>query len=87
MRHCDGRRDLLFCGEVLGAASRINGMAGTSGSAGDYDAWSAMGHPEWGYEKILPYFVKMETTLNRPKSTSRGDSGAWSLSPRTGHHQ
>ena len=55
--HCDGRRDLLVCGEVLGGASRINFMAYTR-DAGDHDAWSVMGHPEWGYEKILPYFVK-----------------------------
>lgn len=77
MKHCDGRRDLLFCGEVLGGTSRINGMVYTRGSVADYNAWSSMGHPEWDYEKVLPYFVKAETTLNRPKSKYRGDSGPW----------
>ena len=75
MTHCDNRRDLLFCGEALGGASRINGMVYTRGSVADYDAWSSMGHPEWGYGKVLPYFVKAETALNRPSAHYRGQSG------------
>lgn len=76
MKDCDDRRKLLVLGEVLGGTSRINGMIYTRGSVADYDAWSSMGHPEWGYEKVLPYFVKAETTLDRPKSRYRGQSGA-----------
>ncbi|KAL8830388.1 MAG: hypothetical protein Q9191_001465 [Dirinaria sp. TL-2023a] len=74
MKHCDDRRDLLFQGEVLGGSSRINGMVFTRGSAADYDAWSSMGHPEWGFDEVLPYFVKAETSIGRPKSNYRGDS-------------
>ena len=76
MKHCEDRRGLLFCGEVLGGGSRINSMAYTRGSVADYDTWSAMGHPEWSYEKVLPFFVKGETALDWPKSKYRGDSGA-----------
>ncbi|MCJ1247894.1 hypothetical protein MMC30_005109 [Trapelia coarctata] len=77
MKHCDDRQGPLFLGEVLGGTSRINAMVYTRGSVADYDAWSAMGHPEWSYEKVLPYFIKGESTLNRPKSKYRGDSGPW----------
>ena len=75
MKHCDDRQGLLFRGDVLGGTSRINGMVYTRGSVADYDVWSAMGYPEWSYEKVLPYFVKGETTLNQPKSVYRGHSG------------
>ena len=75
MEYCENRRGLLFCGEVLGGGSRINGMVYTRGSVADYDTWSAMGHPEWSYEKVLPYFVKGETALNWPRSKYCGDSG------------
>ena len=77
MEHCNNRRDMLVSGEVLGGSSRINGMVYTRGSAADYDAWGAMGHPDWKFEKVLPYFLRSETTLIRAKSTYRGDSGAW----------
>lgn len=75
LKHCDDRRVQLFRGDVLGGTSRINGMIYTRGSVGDYDTWASTGHPDWAYEKVLPYFVKAETTMNRPKSFYRGDSG------------
>ncbi|KAL8670054.1 MAG: hypothetical protein Q9168_005387 [Polycauliona sp. 1 TL-2023] len=74
MKHCDDRLDLVFRGDVLGGTSRINGMIYTRGSVADYDSWAAMGFPEWAYRKVLPYFVKAETTMSRPKSIYRGDS-------------
>ena len=75
MRNCNDRRDLLFCGEALGGASRINGMVYTRGSVADYDAWSSMGHPEWAYGNVFPFFLKAETALNRPTARYRGQSG------------
>ena len=77
LKHCDNRRDLLFAGEVLGGASRINGMIYTRGSAADYHAWESMGHGSWSFEKVLPYFIKAETTLRTSKSKYRGQSGAY----------
>ncbi|KAL9027156.1 MAG: hypothetical protein Q9196_004283 [Gyalolechia fulgens] len=67
MKHCDNRRDLLFRGEVLGGNSRINGMIYTRGSVGDYDLWASEGYAGWAYKNVLPYFVKAETTMSRPK--------------------
>ena len=77
MKNCEDRRSLVFRGEVLGGGSRINGMVYTRGSVADYDAWSAMGHPEWSYEKVLPYFVRGETAIDWPQSKHRGQSGAY----------
>jgi choline dehydrogenase-like flavoprotein len=26
----------------------------------DYDGWEALGNTEWGYEEVMPYFLKSE---------------------------
>jgi len=73
MKYCDDRQSAIFSGELLGGTSRINGMLYSRGPPADYDAWAEMGHPDWSYEKVLPYFVKGETTLSQPKSNYRGN--------------
>jgi choline dehydrogenase len=75
MQHCDDRRSGVIRGEVLGGTSRINSMIYTRGCAADYDAWAALGHHEWSYDKSLPYFVKSETSLDYGKSYCHGNSG------------
>ncbi|KAH8586212.1 hypothetical protein B0O99DRAFT_558419 [Bisporella sp. PMI_857] len=77
MEYADERRGSVFVGEVLGGATRINSMLYTRGTAADYDSWANMGHADWSYNKVLPYFVKAETSLNQPKSAYRGSSGPW----------
>lgn len=46
MKYCNDRRSLFFCGEIMGGGSRINSMVYSRGTAADYNAWAAMGHPE-----------------------------------------
>ncbi|TGO48770.1 hypothetical protein BCON_0230g00130 [Botryotinia convoluta] len=77
MKYCDNRRSGVFRGEVLGGTSRINSMIYTRGTAADYDAWASLGHSEWSYEKLLPYFVKSETSLDYQDSTYHGNTGPW----------
>ncbi|KAL9077854.1 MAG: hypothetical protein Q9157_003231 [Trypethelium eluteriae] len=77
MKECDDRKSLIFRGDVLGGSSRVNAMVYTRGSVADYDIWSSMGHPEWSYEKVLPYFKKAEMVLDQSKSDARGRSDPW----------
>lgn len=47
-------------GKVLGGCSSVNGMIYMRGQAADYDRWQQMGNIGWGWEDVLPYFLKSE---------------------------
>lgn len=47
-------------GRCLGGSSSINGMIAARGHPQKYDAWRSAGCPGWGYDDVLPYFVKLE---------------------------
>ena len=48
-------------GKVTGGSSAINGQVFLRGMPEDYDSWASLGNDEWSYEKLLPYFRKLET--------------------------
>lgn len=47
-------------GRVLGGCSSINGMIYMRGQRADYDAWAAAGNPGWGWDDVLPWFLRHE---------------------------
>ena len=47
-------------GKVLGGSSSINAMIYTRGQHQDYDHWAALGNEDWGFDGVLPYFLKAE---------------------------
>ena len=47
-------------GKVLGGSSSINAMCYIRGHATDYDDWRDAGNPGWGFEDVLPYFIRSE---------------------------
>ena len=56
-----GGRALLYPrGRVLGGCSAINGMIYMRGQAADYDQWRQAGNAGWGWEDVLPYFIRSE---------------------------
>ncbi len=59
-RHLQQRRVEAVRGKALGGSSAINGMLWTRGDARVYDHWRALGNPGWGYEDVLPVFLRME---------------------------
>ena len=48
-------------GRVTGGSSAINGQVFLRGIPEDYDTWASFGNDEWSYEKVLPFFRKLET--------------------------
>ena len=47
-------------GRTLGGCSSINGMIYIRGQARDYDGWRQQGNVGWGWDDVLPYFLKSE---------------------------
>jgi choline dehydrogenase-like flavoprotein len=55
-----GRRGYQPRGRTLGGSSAINAMVYTRGVAGDYNRWAEQGARGWGWDDVLPYFIKSE---------------------------
>ncbi len=47
-------------GKVLGGCTSVNGMIYMRGQAEDYDRWRQMGNVDWGWDDVLPYFLRSE---------------------------
>ncbi|WP_136659222.1 GMC family oxidoreductase N-terminal domain-containing protein [Nitratireductor sp. XY-223] len=56
----NGRSIAYPRGKLLGGCSSINGMIYMRGQAGDYDHWRQLGNEGWGWDDVLPYFLKSE---------------------------
>ena len=51
-------------GRIIGGSSSINGQVWLRGLPEDFDQWAAWGNDEWSFQKVLPYFNKIETDLD-----------------------
>jgi 5-(hydroxymethyl)furfural/furfural oxidase len=49
---------------VLGGGSSINAMIALRGLPGDFAEWVAAGAAGWGWEDVLPYYIKLERDLD-----------------------
>lgn len=47
-------------GKVLGGSSSINGLVYIRGQREDFDSWARLGNHGWGYDDLLPYFIRPE---------------------------
>ncbi len=61
-------------GKTLGGSSSINGLLWIRGQSNDYDNWRQQGNNGWGWEEVLPYFLKSENN-EMGKSEFHNDSG------------
>jgi choline dehydrogenase len=51
-------------GRVTGGTSAINGQVFLRAIPQDFEQWVAWGNDEWSFEKVLPYFRKLETDMD-----------------------
>ena len=61
-------------GKTLGGSSSINGLLWIRGQSNDYDNWRQQGNNGWGWDDVLPYFLKSENN-EMGKSEFHNDSG------------
>ena len=81
--HANNRCIELPRGKVIGGSSAINAMVYMRGHAKDYDAWrDEHGLEDWGFENVLPYFRKCETS-DRGSSEYRGGEGRLAVTQGT----
>ena len=72
--HLNNRRGFQPRGQCLGGSSAINAMVYTRGSRLDYERWVEQGCTGWGFDDVLPYFIKAENNIHGSDDL-HGDSG------------
>ena len=83
----DGRRIYWPRGRVLGGSSAINGLIVVRGQPRDYDQWRDLGNPGWGWEDVLPYFIKLENNSEFGKDQLHGRIGPLRVTSITRRHE
>lgn len=78
-QHLDDREIYYPRGKVLGGSSSTNAMVAVRGCAGDYDHWADLGMATWSYDRVLPYFKRLETYLPR-QNAYHGTDGPLKIS-------
>ena len=72
----NGRAIAYPRGHVIGGCSAINGMIYMRGQAADYDGWRQLGLEGWGWDDVLPFFLRHEDHHAGP-SELHGAGGEW----------
>jgi choline dehydrogenase len=72
-------------GKALGGSSAINGMVYVRGDRRDYDHWSSLGNPGWGWDEVLPYFKRSECNERGADAWHGGDGPLTVSDPAVRH--
>ena len=72
----NGRSLVYPRGRILGGCSSINGMIYMRGQARDYDHWRQLGNTGWGWDDVLPYFMRSEDNATGADDL-HGEGGEW----------
>ena len=67
-------------GKVLGGSSSLNSFLYVRGSPADYDKWAEMGADGWGFDEVLPYFLKSEDSQLGEDSKYHSTGGPLTIS-------
>ena len=60
-------------GRVMGGSGAVNGQVFLRGLPEDYDAWATQGNALWSFERVLPYFRKLESDADVRDDFHGGD--------------
>jgi len=73
----NGRKIYWPRGKTLGGSSSINGLISIRGQREDYDAWARAGNRGWSYEDVLPYFRRLEHSVEGENVFHGKDGPLW----------
>jgi choline dehydrogenase len=62
-------------GKILGGSTAVNGTYFIRARRADFDRWVALGNPEWAYDKVLPFYQKLENDLTYGATDIHGGRG------------
>ena len=85
--HMHDRRIYWPRGRGLGGSSSINGLIFIRGHPADYDSWAAAGNPGWGWNDVLPYFIKSEGNQRAGDFPLHGKDGPLAATDITPQHE
>ena len=77
--HVDDRSLYVPRGKSLGGSTSMNAMLYVRGRPLDYDLWVEAGAEGWGWDDVLPYFMRSEDNA-RGGSEFHGAGGEWRVS-------
>jgi choline dehydrogenase len=82
---CDDRELYWPRGKVLGGSSSINAMIYIRGNRLDFDSWRDAGCEGWGYDDVLPYFLRSEGNSRGTSTFHNGDGPLSVIDQRSPH--
>jgi choline dehydrogenase len=82
---CDDREMYWPRGKVLGGSSSINAMIYIRGNRLDFDSWRDGGCDGWGYDDVLPYFLRSEGNSRGTSKFHNGDGPLSVIDQRSPH--
>ena len=62
-------------GKLVGGSSAVNAQIFLRGVPEDFDAWAAMGNDRWSFERVLPYYRKLENDHDYGSAAFHGEDG------------
>jgi choline dehydrogenase len=62
-------------GKILGGSTALNGTYLMRGRRQDFDRWVELGNSAWSYEKVLPFYKKLERDLIFGDTAVHGGDG------------
>ena len=65
----------IFRGKVTGGSSAVNGQIFLRGIPEDFDAWAAAGNDLWSFERVLPFYRRLERDLDFADQPYHGADG------------
>lgn len=80
----EGERSVISRGLMLGGSSSINAMMYMRGTRQDFTDWERLGNVGWGFDDVLPYFLKSENFTGSKRADPEalhGMGGPLTVSP------